>query len=48
MIDLTFISLLVGACALGMVHAFEVDHMTAVSAFVAQKPSPRDAALIRH
>ncbi len=43
--DLTFISLLLGACGLGMAHAFEVDHMTAVSAFVAQKPSPRHAAL---
>ena len=43
--DFTFISLLLGACGLGMAHAFEVDHMTAVSTFVAQKPSPRSAAL---
>ena len=41
----TFILLLVGACGLGMAHAFEVDHMTAVSAFVARKPSPRHAAM---
>lgn len=43
--DITFIWLLIGACGLGIAHAFEVDHMTAVSAFVAQKPSPRHAAL---
>lgn len=43
--DFAFISLLMGACGLGMAHAFEVDHMSAVSAFVAQKPSPRAAAL---
>lgn len=42
--NLTFISLLLGACGLGMAHAFEVDHMTAVSAFVARKPTPRAAA----
>ncbi len=40
-----FILLLVGACVLGLTHAFEVDHMTAVSTFVAQKPKPREAAL---
>lgn len=39
-----FAVLLVGACGLGLAHAFEVDHMTAVSAFVAQKPKPREAA----
>ncbi|MDQ3812379.1 MAG: hypothetical protein M3347_00340 [Armatimonadota bacterium] len=34
-----------GAIALGAVHAFEVDHMAAVSAFVANKPTPRQATL---
>lgn len=29
--------------ASGAAHAFEVDHMTAVSAFVAKRPSPRQA-----
>ncbi len=42
---LAFILLLFGACVLGMTHAFEVDHMTAVSAFVARKPTPRHAAM---
>ena len=42
---LPFILLLLGACALGMTHAFEVDHMSAVSAFVARKPTPRHAAM---
>ncbi|HEX8552818.1 MAG TPA: hypothetical protein VF681_14820 [Abditibacteriaceae bacterium] len=37
--------LMLGACGLGLTHALEVDHMTAVSTFVAQKPSPRQAAL---
>ena len=42
---LSFVLLLIGACGLGMAHAFEVDHMTAVSAFVARKPTPRHAAM---
>ena len=32
------------ASALGLLHALELDHMVAVSAFVAQRPSPRAAA----
>lgn len=32
------------AAALGLLHAFELDHMVAVSAFVAQQPTPRAAA----
>lgn len=36
-------SILAGALGLGAFHAFEVDHMTAVSTFVAQKPTPRQA-----
>src|SRR5919205_479147 len=32
-----------GALALGATHAFEVDHMAAVSAFVANRPTPRQA-----
>lgn len=39
------LSILLGALALGAAHAFEVDHLTAVSAFVARKPSPRAATL---
>ena len=41
----SFVLLLVGACVLGLTHAFEVDHMTAVSTFVAEKPKPREAAM---
>lgn len=37
--------ILVGALGLGAAHAFEVDHMTAVSTFVAGKPTPRQAML---
>jgi hypothetical protein len=33
-----------GSFGFGLAHAFEVDHMTAVSAFVATKPRPRAAA----
>jgi len=32
------------ASALGLLHALELDHMVAVSAFVAQRPTPRAAA----
>lgn len=39
------VSLLLASFALGLGHAFEVDHMTAVSAFLAAKPRPRDAAV---
>ena len=39
--ETTFI--LVSALALGALHAFEVDHMTAVGAFVADRPKPRQA-----
>ena len=45
MIDFSPLIILAGALALGMAHAFEVDHMTAVSTFVAQRPSPKQAAL---
>jgi ABC-type nickel/cobalt efflux system permease component RcnA len=34
-----------GAIGLGIAHAFEPDHMAAVSTFVASRPSPREAAL---
>ncbi len=37
------ISALAVAFSLGVTHAFEVDHMTAVTAFVAGKPTPRQA-----
>lgn len=33
------------AFGLGTAHAFEVDHMTAVTAFVARRPTPKAAAL---
>jgi len=36
---------LLGALGLGAAHAFEPDHMAAVSTFVAKKPSPRDAIM---
>jgi ABC-type nickel/cobalt efflux system permease component RcnA len=35
----------IGALGLGIAHAFEPDHMAAVSAFVAGRPTPREAAL---
>ena len=35
--------LFAGAFGLGAAHAFEPDHMAAVSTFVAKKPSPREA-----
>ncbi len=35
--------LLLSALGLGAAHAFEPDHMAAVSTFVARKPTPRDA-----
>ena len=35
----------IGAIGLGLAHAFEPDHMAAVSTFVAGRPSPRAAAL---
>ena len=34
-----------GALGFGFAHAFEPDHMAAVSAFVARRPHPREAAL---
>ena len=37
--------LLLGALGFGIAHAFEPDHMAAVSTFVAQRPRPREAAL---
>lgn len=40
----TFV-VMAGAVSLGAAHAFEVDHMTAVTAFVATKPRPRQAAM---
>src|SRR5688572_26148062 len=43
MADLHFLLILAGAVGLGATHAFEVDHMTAVSTFVAQRPTPRQA-----
>jgi ABC-type nickel/cobalt efflux system permease component RcnA len=41
----TFILLLLGAFGFGVAHAFEPDHMAAVSTFVASRPKPREAAL---
>jgi ABC-type nickel/cobalt efflux system permease component RcnA len=41
--DLQTLIIIGGALALGATHAFEVDHMTAVTAFVATKPTPRQA-----
>jgi ABC-type nickel/cobalt efflux system permease component RcnA len=41
----TFIALLLGAFGFGIAHAFEPDHMAAVSTFVAGRPRPREAAL---
>ena len=41
----TFILLLLGALGFGIAHAFEPDHMAAVSTFVAGRPKPREAAL---
>lgn len=38
-------TLIAGSFVFGLSHAFEVDHMTAVSAFVATKPRPREAAV---
>ena len=43
--DLTFVLLLVGALGFGVAHAFEPDHMAAVSTFVANRPKPREAAM---
>ena len=37
--------LLLGALGFGIAHAFEPDHMAAVSTFVANRPAPRQAAL---
>lgn len=37
--------LLMWGLAAGAAHAFEVDHMTAVSTFVAKRPSPRRAVI---
>jgi ABC-type nickel/cobalt efflux system permease component RcnA len=42
-LDFTLILVLPGAFGLGAAHAFEADHLTAVSAFVAQRPAPRVA-----
>jgi len=41
----TFVLLLLGAFGFGVAHAFEPDHMAAVSTFVAGRPKPREAAL---
>ena len=41
----TFVLLLLGAFGFGVAHAFEPDHMAAVSTFVANRPKPRQAAL---
>ncbi len=41
----TFLLLLLGALGFGIAHAFEPDHMAAVSTFVAGRPKPREAAL---
>ncbi|MBI3557429.1 MAG: hypothetical protein HY074_14285, partial [Deltaproteobacteria bacterium] len=38
-------TLIAGSFAFGLAHAFEVDHLTAVSAFVATKPRPREAVV---
>ncbi len=43
--DTTFLLLLLGALGFGIAHAFEPDHMAAVSTFVAGRPKPREAAL---
>ena len=43
--DFTFVLLLLGALGFGIAHAFEPDHMAAVSTFVANRPKPREAAL---
>src|SRR5687768_8764273 len=37
--------IVIGAFGFGAAHAFEVDHLAAVSAFVARKPAPRQAVL---
>ena len=42
--DFTYILLLLGALGFGIAHAFEPDHMAAVSTFVARRPKPREAA----
>ena len=41
----TFLLLLLGALGFGIAHAFEPDHMAAVSTFVASRPKPREAAM---
>ena len=41
----TFLLLLLGAFGFGVAHAFEPDHMAAVSTFVAGRPKPRESAL---
>ena len=41
----TFLLLLLGALGFGIAHAFEPDHMAAVSTFVAGRPKPREAAM---
>ena len=43
--DFTYVLLLLGALGFGIAHAFEPDHMAAVSTFVASRPKPREAAL---
>jgi high-affinity nickel permease len=37
--------ILLGALGFGAAHAFEPDHMAAVSTFVAKRPTPREAAM---
>lgn len=42
---MTSTGLLAASFILGLTHTFEVDHMSAVSAFVATRPRPREAAV---
>ena len=44
-IEINSLIFLLGALGFGVAHAFEPDHMAAVSTFVAQRPRPREAAL---
>lgn len=45
LIEFQSLLLLLGALGFGVAHAFEPDHMAAVSTFVAGRPRPRQAAL---
>jgi hypothetical protein len=44
-IEFSLFFILLSALGLGAAHALEIDHMSAVSAFVARRPSPREAVL---